>query len=171
MKNSRVIALSALSCALAIVFLVIGSFIEVLDLSCLFMASLALMMPLAKDYKWGAFMAYLATVVLSFFFTMMRVQVIVPFAMFFGLHPLANYLQNKFKINNILAFVIKTVWFIGTLYVMYFATKIFTAPNALIEKYIHYVLIIGGALFFFIYDKMMEIFQKAVNNLVRRLKL
>ena len=51
MKYSKVIALSAVSCALAIILLVTGAYIEVLDLSCLFMASMALMLPLAKGYK------------------------------------------------------------------------------------------------------------------------
>lgn len=171
MKYSRVVALSSVSTALAVIFLIIGSYIEVLDLSCLFMASLALMMPLAKDYKLGGLLSYVATVILAIFLTGMRLQVIIPFAMFFGLHPLANYFQKRLKINLVLATVIKTVWFIGTLYVMYFATKIFVSPNEFIEKYIHFVLIIGGAVIFIVYDKLMHRFQKAVNSIVFRLKL
>lgn len=171
MKYSKVVALSAMSCALAVILLTMGAYIEVLDLSCLFLASLALMMPLAKDYKLGGFLAYLATVLLSFLLTGMRIQVVLPFATFFGLHPLINYLQKKLKVNVILATVIKTVWFVATLYIMYFATKMFVAPHPLIEKYIHYVLIIGGTAIFFVYDWMMVRFQTSINHIVRRLKL
>ena len=171
MKYSKVIALSAVSCALAIILLVTGAYIEVLDLSCLFMASMALMLPLAKGYKLGGFLAYLATAILSFFLTGMRIQVVLPFAIFFGLHPLANYFQKQFKISVILATVIKTVWFILTLYAMYFLTEMFVAPNELVQKYIHYILIIGGAALFFVYDWMMVRFQGSINYLVRRLKL
>lgn len=171
MKISRVIALSSLSTALAVILLVLGSYIEVLDLSCLFMASLALMMPLSKDYKLGGFLSYLATVILCILLTGFRIQVVVPFAMFFGLHPLVNYFQKKFKINVILATIVKAAWFVATLYVMYFVTKIFVSPNDFIEKYIHYVLIIGGILIFIIYDSLMMRFQNAVKSIVHRLKL
>lgn len=171
MKYSKAVSLSAMSCALAVIFLLLGAYIEVLDLSCLFMASLALMMPLAKDYKLGDFLAYLASVILSFLLTGMRLQVILPFAVFFGLHPLVNYFQERLKINKILASVIKCAWFIGTLYIMYFATEMFTDTNELIKRYIHYVLIIGGAVAFFVYDYLMMRFQKYVNAIVKRLKL
>ncbi len=171
MKYSKIVALSAMSSALALILLVLGAYVEVLDLSCLFMASLALMMPLAKGYKLGGFLAYLATSILAFFLTGMRLQVVLPFAMFFGLHPLVNYMQRRFKINRVLATLIKAIWFIATLYVMYFVTQIFTAPNEFIQKYIHYILIIGGALIFIVYDNLMQRFQFAVNGIVTRLKL
>ena len=171
MKYSKVIALSAMSSALAIVLLVLGAYIEVLDLSCLFLASLALMMPLSKGYRLGGFLAYLATAILSLLLTGFRLQVIIPFAMFFGLHPLVNHLQKRYKINVIIATIIKTAWFVGTLYVMYFATKMFTAPNQLIEKYIHYVLIIGGIIVFFVYDWLMVRFQQSMDVIIKRLKL
>ena len=171
MKYSKAVALSSISTAFATLLLVLGSYIEVLDLSCLFLASLALMMPLAKDYKLGAFLSYIATVILTVLLTGLRLQVIIPFAMFFGLHPLANYFQRKLKINKILATAIKCVWFVGTLYVMYFATKIFASPNPLIEQYIHYVLTIGGVVAFIAYDMAMNTFERAIKNIVLKLKL
>ncbi len=171
MKYSRVIAISALSCALALILLVFGSFVEVFDLSCLFMASLALMLPLAKDYKLGGFLCYLATTILGFLLTGFRFQVMIPFAVFFGLHPIANYFQFKLKINRYLGVAVKAVWFVATLYVMYFLTNMFVSVHPIVEKFIHYFLTIGGALFFVVYDYLMVKFQIAINVIVKRLKL
>ena len=171
MKYSRIIAISALSAALALILLVFGSFVEVFDLSCLFMASLALMIPLAKDYKLGGFLAYLATAILGLLLTGFRLQVMLPFAIFFGLHPIVNYFQFRLKINKYLAIVIKTVWFIVTLFIMYFFTNMFVSVSPLVERYIYYFLIIGGAVFFVIYDYLMVKFQIGINAIVKRLKL
>ena len=171
MKLSRVISLSAMSTALAVICLVFGSAVDLFSLSCLFMASLALMLPLAKGYKLGGFLAYIASGVLTLIFVGVIPHVILPYAMFFGLHPLVNQLQKQFKINVVLATVIKAIWFIATLYVMYFATTMFVDVHPLIEKYIHYVLTIGGAMVFVVYDGLMVRFQKSINAIVYRLKL
>ena len=171
MKASKVISLSAVSTALATICLVLGSAIDLFSLSCLFMASLALMLPIAKGYKIGGFLAYIASGILTMVFIGIIPQVLIPYAMFFGLHPLVNHFQKQLKVHVIVATLIKAVWFIGTLYVMYFATKMFIAPHPLIEKYIHYVLIIGGALGFVVYDSLMVRFQKSINAIVYRLKL
>ena len=48
MNNSRLIALSAIATALSIVCLVLGAYVDVLEYSALFMASLCSMLPLAK---------------------------------------------------------------------------------------------------------------------------
>jgi hypothetical protein len=171
MKISRVVSLSAMSTALAVICLVFGSAVDLFSLSCLFMASLALMLPLSKGYKLGGFLAYIASGVLTMIFIGVIPQVILPYAMFFGLHPLANYFQKQFKINVVIATVVKGIWFIGTLYVMYFATTMFVGVHPLIEKYIHYVLTIGGAIVFLVYDWLMVRFQKSINAIVYRLKL
>ena len=171
MKYSRIIAISALSSAMALILLVFGSFVEVFDLSCLFMASLALMLPLAKDYKLGGFLSYLATVILGFLLTGFRIQVMLPFAIFFGLHPIVNYFQFKLKINKYFAVIIKAVWFVVTLYVMYFFTNMFISVHPLVQRYIYYFLAIGGAVFFVIYDYLMVKFQIGINAIVKRLKL
>lgn len=171
MKISKVISLSAVSAAFAVLFLILGTFVEVLDLSCLFMASLALMLPLAKEYRLGGFLAYLAAAILGMILTGFRFQVIAPFAMFFGLHPLVNDLIRKYHINVVIATIVKAVWFVGTLYVMYFLTTMFVGIPDFIENNIHWFLIIGGVITFLIYDFFICHFQKAVNAIVKRLKL
>ena len=171
MKYSKVVALSSVTTAFCTLLLVFGAYIEVLDLSCLFLASLVIMIPLSKGYKLGAFLSYLASVLLGFILTGARFQILIPFAMFFGLHPIANYLQKQFNINKILALIIKAVWFIATLFVTYYFTKMFLVQNAMLEKYINYIIIIAGALFFIVYDILMDGFQRSITRIISRLKL
>ena len=62
------IALSAVSCALATVFMSLGINIPVLMLTGYVFASVALMLPLAKDFRPGGFLAYVATSLLCLAF-------------------------------------------------------------------------------------------------------
>ncbi len=153
------------------ILLVVGAYFETLDLSCLFLASLCMMLPLYKEYYLGAFLAYVAAALLSLVLAGGRFQIIIPFAMFFGLHALANELQLKFKINKIFALVIKEIWFLGTLLVMYFFTQMFVSENEVLQKYVLYVLLGGGALFFPIYDYIIFKFKRSLDILLKRLKL
>lgn len=170
MKYSKVIALSAVSAAMCLILLVLGAFIDVLDLSCLFLASLVIMIPLSKGYALGAFMAYLASALLGLLLTG-KIQIILPFAMFFGLHPVVNYLQLKHKVNKVLATIVKAAWFIGTLFAAYYLTTLFVVETEWIKQYIVPIIIAGGAVFFVVYDVFMFKFQDAMNGIVKRLKL
>ncbi len=171
MKTSKVVALSAITTAFCILLLTFGAYVEVFDLSCLFMASLALMLPLTKGYKLGGFLSYLASVILGFILTGARFQILIPFTMFFGLHPLANYLQKQYKINAFLATVIKTVWFVATLFITYYFTKMFIVEHETVEKYINWIILIGGSVVFLIYDRLMYAFQRSLEKIISRLKL
>ena len=172
MKNGRIVALSAISTALALVFIIIGAYIPTFDLSCLFMASLCIMLPLTKNSLKGAFLTYLAVFLLSLIFSAGRFTVSICFALFFGLHPIVNYLQNK--INNkfrILFYALKFIWFIISVYVMYYFLTMFIIEYPLIEKYIHFILLGVSLVFFPIYDILAFRFQRTFNVLIRRLKI
>ena len=81
----------------------------------------ALMVPLSKQFIRGGFLAYVGTCILAVVLgAAVKFWDLVPFAMFFGLHPLLNALQIRFKINKWLALAIKTVWFDCTLIAGYF---------------------------------------------------
>lgn len=174
MNKSKTIALCAVSTAFALVFLTIGAYVPDLDLSCIFMASLCMMLPLTKQSVKGAFLTYLATVLLSFLLTGVRLQVIIPFAMFFGIHPIINdivFTKTKKKYTKILLFFVKALWFIGTLYVTYYFTQMFVGINEKIAKYIEIIIPTVGFLFFIAYDFIMIRFQITANILIQRLKL
>ena len=101
--SSHEIALSALACAIATVLLTVGVYSEILLFTGYLFGCIALMMPLAKKSYIGYALAYVGTCVLSLIFNVARFWDLLPFILFFGLHPLVNELQLRTKINRWLA--------------------------------------------------------------------
>lgn len=177
---SKTIALSAISAALAVIFLLLGAFVEILDISCIMIAGIAIMLPLSKKYYLGAFLAFVASALIGIFVTGARFTVIVPYAMFFGLHPIVNSLQRKFRINKFLALAVKDVWFLATMFVYYLLLKNLTGYDLFadfsfipenLQRFLIPALFISGAVFFVLYDSVMLRLQYAVDALIKRLKL
>lgn len=176
-SKSFQITLSAISCAVAVLFLYLGTFNPYMLATGYFMSAICLTVPLSKQFIWGDFLAYLGTVVLTIVLgAVARVWVLVPFIMFFGLHPLANCLQIKYKINRWVALVAKMAWFDLTLVVMYHLlfNGFFGAEGMpvfeLINRYIYGVIAVFGSLFLWAYDYFMFKVQIAVNRLVARIR-
>lgn len=163
------IALSALACAAATIMLTIGVYSTVLLFTGYLFACIALMMPLAKKSYVGYALAYAATCILSLIFNVARFFDLLPFIMFFGLHPLINELQLKIKINRWLACGIKALWFDATMYVIWRFVFEMTTTISFIDQYIIPILLIGGTAFFVAYDYFMYQWRTAVNSLVKRI--
>ncbi len=179
MKYSKVIALSAVSAAFSVVLLALGSFIEIIDIACVMFAGIAIMLPLSKKYYLGAFLSYLAATLLGLLISGGRFTVIVPFAIFFGLYPIANALQFKYRINYILSLIVKDVWFLGSMVVYYLVLVEFTGYDIFkdfsvvpenLKNYLIPGLLVFGAVFFVFYDFVMIRMQMVVNYLSKKLK-
>lgn len=179
MKNkysrSFEIALSSISCAVAVVVLLVGLWSNVLLYSGYLLAMIALMVPLSKQFYWGGALAYLGTVILALILgAVAQFWKIVPFIMFIGLHPLVNSLQLKFNINKWLALAVKTVWFDFTLWVAYILLfDISGTDNSVyefIDRFKYLFIFIGGTLVFFPYDYLVFKTQITINKLVYRIK-
>ena len=127
------------------------------------------MMPLARKSYLGFALAYIATCILSLIFNVARFFDLLPFIMFFGLHPLVNELQLKTKINRWVACLAKALWFDGTMYVVWRVVFQMTTTITLIDQYILPIILIGGTLFFLPYDYLMYQWRMAMNNLVKRI--
>ena len=167
--SSHEIALSALACAIATVFLTIGVYSEILLFTGYLFACIALMLPLAKNSYRGYILAYFATCILALIFNVARFFDLLPFIMFFGLHPLVNELQLKIKINRWVACVAKALWFDATMYVIWRFVFQMTTTIAFVDEYILYILLIGGTALFIGYDYIMYKWRFAVNTLVQRI--
>ncbi len=172
MKSAKVIALSAISTAFCIILLVVGSYFTTIDISCLFMASIATSLPLIKGSYKGAFLTYLASSLTSVIFVSSNFAVVICYAVFFGLQPILNYyLINKYK-NSINIFtLVKTLWFIGLCFLMYYFLTFFTVEFEFVEKYIVLFIIIGGGVLGFLYDIATIRFLKALLIIAKKLKL
>ena len=109
-SRSFEIALSAISCAVSVVMLLVGFLSDILLSSGYLFSTVALMVPLSKQFYRGGALAYLGTVILAIVMgAAAKFWDLVPFIMFFGLHPLLNALQLKFNVNKWLALAVKTV--------------------------------------------------------------
>ena len=163
------IALSALACAIATLCLTVGVYSEILLFTGYLLGSIALMLPLAKHSFRDYILAYLASCILSTLFSVARFWEILPFIVFFGLHPLVNELQLKSKINRWLACALKAVWFDGAMLLIWWLIFQMTAPIAGMEKFMIPIILVLGSAFFVLYDYLMYRWRALVNNLVARI--
>lgn len=178
-SKSFEIALSAIACAVAAAALTVGSYVDVLLPSGYLIAIFALMVPLSKNFVWGAFLAYVGACLLAFFFCGFAIFQILPFIAFFGLHPVVNWLQKKFirkKPLHVPFFIVKAVWFDLS---MWLAWAVVFVPifglNAepwypYIEPYFFLILFLGGTVFFAAYDYLIFLSQRSINAIVRRIR-
>lgn len=178
-SRSFELALSAISCAVAVIFLMLGFWSDVLLASGYLLGIIALMVPLSKQFLRGGFLAYAGTVILALIMgAAARFWDLVPFIMFFGLHPLVNCLQVRFKINKWLALAVKTIWFDLTLWVAYIlifdgvlgGAMADNAVYSFVNNYIYWFIFVGGTLIFFPYDYLIFKTQIGVNKLVYRIR-
>ena len=182
-KNPKTfeIALSGISCAVAALALSLGIMtgLGALTATGYLIAVIALMVPLSKQFFRGDFLAYVGTVILAVVLgAAVKFCDLVPFALFFGLHPLANALQIRFKINKWLALAIKAVWFDCTLIVGYYLVFGGMLGGALfpeevyeiINKYIFLLIFTVGTVGFFVYDYLIFKVQILINGIVFRIK-
>ena len=167
--TSYEIALSALACAIATIFLTIGVYSEILLFTSYLLSCVALMLPLAKQSYRGYFLAYVATCILAFIFNVSRFWDLLPFVMFFGLHPLVNEWQLTIKINRWVACAIKALWFDLTMYVIWRFVFAMTTTFPLVDVYILPIILIGGSAFFVVYDYMAYTWRMVVNRTVQRI--
>lgn len=163
------IALSALACAIAVIFLTIGVYTEVLLFTGYLFACVALMLPLSKQCYLGYALAYIATCLLTLVFISFRFWDLLPFIMFFGLHPLVNELQLKVKINRWVACVMKALWFDATMYLTWRFLFGMTTTVAFVDKFIIPIILIGGTAFFGLYDYLTYRCRAIVNTTVSRI--
>lgn len=173
------IAISGISCAAAVIFLSLGILSRFLVATGYMFGIVALMVPLSKECYLGDFLAYIGTCILTLIFGVAAsFWDLVPFIMFFGLHPLINALQLKFKINKWLALLIKAVWFDCTLIVAYllvFGGVIggsFLPEDVyrVLNDYIYLFIFTLGTVLFIAYDFLIFKCQKAINFIVGKIK-
>ncbi|MCH5148786.1 MAG: hypothetical protein J1G05_05435 [Clostridiales bacterium] len=178
-NRSFQIALSGISCAVAVIFLSLGIISGIFVATGYMFGILALMVPLAKNFYLGDFLAYIGTCILALIFgAAAGFWDLIPFIMFFGLHPLINALQKKFNINKWLALAVKAVWFDCTLIASYFivfggilgGSFLPDEVYRVINDYIYLFIFTLGTVFFVLYDYLILKCQIAVNIIVRKIK-
>ena len=166
------IALSAIACAAAAGFLMLGSVSPFLLATGYLVAAFAVMVPLSKDFWWGSALCFLAAGLLALPVSLWKV---VPYFAFFGLHPIVNRIQMRFvqkKPLFLLCEVAKAVWFDLAMWLSWIVLTRMAGMvfPEYIETYFFYILFLGGTLFFFVYDVLLFACQKSVDTVVARIR-
>jgi len=171
-SKSFEIALSAVACAVIIVFLMLGSLTAGLLVTGYLVATFALMVPLSKKFVWGSALCYLAAGLAALPVCLWKV---VPYFAFFGLHPIVNYLQKKYVHGlpwHILCAAGKAVWFDFAMWLSFYVLSALSGmvfPEYVI-RYFYLILFGCGTLFFFVYDYLIFKCQETANALLARIR-
>ena len=169
-RRSFQIALSAVSCALAGVFMIIGLNVPFAFVTGYIFAEVALMLPLAKNFRAGGALAYAAASLLCLpLGGLAMFYKLFPFIAFFGLHPLVNKLTEKIKCRPAVL-IGEAVWFVGMLAAAWaLFSHLFELPFDWLEKWAYPVIVVGGGGLFFVYDWLMRKAQKLVSYYVAKI--
>ena len=164
------VALAGISTAIATISLAVGNITAVLLFTGYLVASIALSLPLAKGSYVGYTLAYVATVLLTLLIIGTGGYFIdlLPFILFFGLHPLLNELQVKYRIHRWLALIVKTVWFDGAM-LLFWWLIVQTTGVTWLDAYALPIILIGGSTLFFFYDRTFFRLRFVVYALVKRI--
>lgn len=178
-SKSFEIALSAIACAVAAVALTVGSYVDIFFAAGYLVAIFAFMIPLAKDFVWGAALAYVGACILAFLFCGFAILRILPFIAFFGLHPIVNWVQRKFvhkKPLHALCFLGKALWFDLAMWLLWAVILVpffgieSQAWYPFVARYFYLVLFLGGTVFFAAYDYLIFLCQRSANITVKRIR-
>ena len=116
----------------------------------------ALMVPLSKGFIWGSALAFVAASLLSLPLSLWK---IVPFAVFFGLHPIVNYLQRKYVHKKFFIGICeaaKAVWFDCAMLLSWFVLTNMAGVGGggfflVWGEFFFFFFFFGGAVFFFFF--------------------
>jgi hypothetical protein len=164
------VALAGISTAIATLFLAVGNFTSVLLFVGYMVASVALALPLAKKSYIGYVLAYVATLLLTVLIigTAGYFIDLLPFILFFGLHPLLNDLQERLQVKKWLAFLVKCVWFDGAM-LLFWWLVVQTTGVSWLDAYAVPIVLVGSTLYFALYDYAFYRLNRQVSALVGRI--
>ncbi|MBT3320438.1 MAG: hypothetical protein HN948_02600 [Clostridia bacterium] len=112
----------------------------------------------------GSVMAFVACALLSLAASGFNIVFMLPYIIFFGAYPIANYIEAKYKVNKVLMIVITCVWFDASLYAFYLFTKLFVTQIEWINDYIILIIATLGTIAFFGYRIMMQRLQRKIDR-------
>lgn len=175
--KSKIVAISALSAGFIAISLIIGAYVQAVDLFALVVASVFALMPLYRNSFVGAFMAYLVGGVIALVCALPTISFTVVFPAyvgFFGLYPIIRHKFIQKNVGNALCLAIGLVWCVGAVFGIYFYYTLvmnlpFTGLPLWVSNNIYVFLGIIGIVFFFIYDRFIIIVKKVLDRYLGRI--
>jgi hypothetical protein len=174
--KSKLISLSAITAGFIAIALMVGAYVEVADLSALILSSVFVIMPLYyKSYK-ASFLSSLVGGVIAFICSGFNIYSVVfpSYFVFFGVYPVVRHKMQESNMNKIVKFIIGAVWFLLTVYGMYFYYTLvmnidFKGPIEWINTYILYLIAPIGLIIYVIYDKFIMVSRFIIDKYLSRI--
>ncbi|MBE6663399.1 MAG: hypothetical protein E7602_02715 [Ruminococcaceae bacterium] len=143
MKKAREIAFLGIICALSVVFLMLGSILDVLDITAAIIASLLLFIA-NEELKAKSLMVYFATVVISLLFTFVGSPLPAIEYAIFAIYPILKPVIEKTP--RIVSYILKAIYIVlascGTVLLMSFFIMPFAEPRTFFIYLLLFILVI-----------------------------
>lgn len=180
MKRSHIIALSGISCALALICVVGSIYVEFMTLSLAVLSAICIQMPLTQKYLLGGILSYVSTSIFAFLIGNINA---LPFILFFGAYVLVQWLieeklspliKNKILKYSVV-YVIKIGYFEAVIAIFWFLfNKLIPAfiifGNTIEMTYL--IVSLAGIPLFLLYDLMMHLvfknFTMVINKIIKK---
>ena len=180
MKRSHIIALSGISCALALICVVGSIYVEFMTLSLAVLSAICIQMPLTQKYLLGGILSYVSTSIFAFLIGNINA---LPFILFFGAYVLVQWLteeklspliKNKILKDSVV-YVIKIGYFEAVVAIFWFLfNKLIPAfiifGNTIEMTYL--IVSLAGIPLFLLYDLMMHLvfknFTMVINKIIKK---
>lgn len=162
-KEIKKITLSSIFSSLIVVMILLGTFLEILDITIAAVCSLAVYIVHLEAGGKYPFLVYLTSSILCLIFIPLSSATLY-FVGFFGYYPILRFfLKNKKKLfRKIVCFV---VFNISTILLMLLFKAVFALQNEPASIYV--LLIITSNVFFFCFDKLLDVFFVIYFKLLR----
>lgn len=124
-------ALAGLGTALAVIFITLSYFVKNLSLSFTILASVGVMLPLAKNYYREGLLTCIASSIIGFFIANIN---ILSFVLASSFYIVFTVFWNNKKLNKTIGYCIKTAYSILVFFLLYKAVSLITIDFSLMPK-------------------------------------
>lgn len=176
MKRSHIIALSGISCAMALICVVGSIYVEFMTLTFAVLAAVFVQMPLTQKYWVGGILSYVATSILAFVIGNINS---LPFILFFGAYAIIQWgLEEKLYPlikNKILryttGYAIKIIYFEAIIAIFWFLFNALIPVLTIFGKEIkltYLIISLATIPIFLLYDLLMHLVFKNFTIIINR---
>jgi len=162
--ETREVAYASVASALSAAFLAVGFYLQLAEFLWYFLATMMLMIPLAKGYIRGALFAYIVSCLLALMLCAFQFYFILPYVLFMGLHPVVNAFMDKRHFNIWLGHLIKVVWFDAAVYLMIRFTALFLFIDIQAGGWTLLIVMAVSTAVYFLYDFAIRLVSRSLQR-------
>lgn len=174
--KSKTLALSAISAGFIAIALAIGANFEFVDLFALVVASVFVLLPLHLNSYKGAILTFLAGGILGALFGFLNFFTVVfpAYFGFFGVYPIVKFFMQKKGVKRYVINIIGLIWCVGAVFgIYYFYVLVMNIPFSgmpnWVAKYIEIVVALVGILFYFVFDRYLDVMRIITDKYLKKI--